>query len=305
MHRDAIPHRASRAHFGTHHIAEKDVPVDASELAEELSVRLAAPGYQPPMLPRAALRVLELSRSPNISMRAVVALFEDEPALAGRVLKMARSASYAADPSRVRTLQDAAVRLGIKTVRDIVLDASVNSRVFRAPPYTEAMESLHRHSRVVARLTPLICRNAGAAMDDAFVAGLFHDIGMVVLLHALSERAAERRVSLALAWPALVELHMTVGQSIAQAWVLPSDVEAAIASHHSFRDDRGAILPAALYVADTLADELGAPASPDGHLSEARSQLMLDRACEVLSLDAEKLAYVRRQATEMIGQMEP
>ncbi|MCC6812171.1 MAG: HDOD domain-containing protein [Deltaproteobacteria bacterium] len=301
MRANAAGPRASKQHFGIHRIDEHDLPLDATALSSELQARLASPSYTPPILPSAAVRILELSRAPNASMRELVGLFEDDAMLAARVLKTARSASFVSDPDRVRTLQDAAVRLGLKTLRDVVLDVSLNSKIFRSPVYSSAMESLFRHARAVARITKVVCRLTSVASDDAFVAGLFHDVGAVVLLHVLSETRRDSPLPVDEAWPAIMELHQAAGAQVARAWKLSHEVVGAVESHHGMAETEDARLAAALYVADTLAGELSFSAAPSPALLEPKSELMSRRARGLLELDAEQEALLRTHALEAVS----
>lgn len=97
----------------------------------------------------------------------------------GRVTTTAQSSLYAGGGATVRSLQDAIRRLGIRGLRNIVLEAAMQLRVFRAPAYAECMETIRRHAPVVAHFSHLVARGVRLDANEAFLAGLMHDVGLV------------------------------------------------------------------------------------------------------------------------------
>ena len=129
--------------------SDPDALVSVEDLAAQIRRVLDAPDYQPPSLPQVAMKLMALARQPQIEFHAVAGVLEQDPMLAAKVLARAQSALYMAT-SPVRTLRDAVVRLGLRTVRDLVLEVSLNLRVFNAPLYSGIMERVRRHSVATA-----------------------------------------------------------------------------------------------------------------------------------------------------------
>ncbi|HUJ25543.1 MAG TPA: HDOD domain-containing protein, partial [Myxococcales bacterium] len=121
----------------------------ADQVREWLRYRFASPDYRPPVLPAVAIQVLALSRKPDADLRDVAKLLEQDPVLAGRVLRLMQTPFYAAR-TPIRTLAEAVLRLGMTQVRNVVLEVSLNLRVFKAEGWAEPMADLARHSSEVA-----------------------------------------------------------------------------------------------------------------------------------------------------------
>lgn len=105
----------------------------------------ASPTYRPPLLPKTALELFHLSRDPDASLGKMVAILEQDPVLAGEVLRLAQSAALAgAHPPR--GLLEAVSRMGLTRAAALFYRVAVESRVFRAPTFMEPMERLRVHS---------------------------------------------------------------------------------------------------------------------------------------------------------------
>ena len=106
-------------------------PSSEQTLIDELNRTFAAADYQPPMLPSAALEILTLARDPNVSFGKIVGLLESEPLIAARVLRIAQSPFYSSG-AKVQTIDDAVLRLGIRTLRSCLPRPPPTRRFFRA-----------------------------------------------------------------------------------------------------------------------------------------------------------------------------
>ena len=123
-------------------VVELDDYVDPAEQAAAMTklVRgtFAAPSYEPPVLPVAALEVHQLAQQKDVKLEQVLATLEKDPLLAARVLKVANSPVYSGAP--LHSLYNAVMRLGMKNVASIVWQVALNMRVFRSKHYQEPME---------------------------------------------------------------------------------------------------------------------------------------------------------------------
>jgi hypothetical protein len=99
----------------------------ADELKERLLGVFRSPGYVPPVLPRVALELMELTRRADVKLADVGRLLSQDPLIAAAVLRHAQSPVYSRG-TPVQSLQDAVVRLGRLTVRDIFFEALTTAR---------------------------------------------------------------------------------------------------------------------------------------------------------------------------------
>ncbi len=237
--------------------ASDDVP-EAADLTRRLRTVFDAPGYRPPMLPQAALELLQLSQKPNVQFDDVIRLLERDPVLAGKVLSLAQSAFYASR-SPILSLRQAAVRLGLATLRDLVLEASLHLRVFRVPGYEKTMERLSRHATATAHVVRVVCARTLVDAEYAFLCGLLHDVGFVACLLALSENRALHALPFETLAPALNEAHQEASGLLARLWKLPAPIQRVVATHHEVVvDGAPQQVNAALVIAEHLTWEAGA-----------------------------------------------
>jgi len=234
------------------------VPLNATRLASVLQEALAAPSYRPPMLPSVALEVMSLARQSDVDLAEVVKLLERDPVLAARLLALAQSAQYARR-SPVMTLRQAAVRLGLEALTQMVLQAALTLRIFRPPGYAWLGRRLNRHSSAVAHVTRDLCRRASLAADHSFTVGLLHDIGLTACLGLATEQPSWSRLPFEALSPAVDAVHAHASGLIARSWGLPEPIPSILAHHHQpLVDGKPQPVNAALIVAEQLCWEAGA-----------------------------------------------
>ena len=182
-------------------------------------------------LPQVALKVIEVARDPDAGAADLKAVVEGDPALSARVLRIVNSASCGVR-STVTNLHQAISYLGFSQVRNLAMTASV-SEIFKKDEQVGSYcrSALWRHLvsvGICARMVASRCRIPN--FEDAFLAGLLHDIGIILedqRVHGegLSLSASERE------W--LGFDHCLLGERIAEAWGFPPTVRDAIRFHHS------------------------------------------------------------------------
>ncbi len=217
-----------------------------------------------------ASRLVALLVDPDVDVERVLAELDRDPALAARVLKVANSPFYGR-AGQVGTVRHAVALLGLTAVRSIAAAGCLDRLVpARGGPAFRA-ERFRRHSLAVAvaarELARLLHPDVAA---EAYMAGLLHDVGVLVLLRAAPEATARFDAQagpddgLQAERDALGATHEDAGRLLAQAWQMPPWLVAALAGHHAARqhapaegDAPLAALPALLGLADALACRAG------------------------------------------------
>jgi HD-like signal output (HDOD) protein len=267
----------------------------------------ASTSYRPPVLPAVALELVQLSHQPSVHFDELVALLERDPVLAAKVLSIAQSAIYA-PRSPILSLKGALVRLGLATVRDLVVEAALRVRVFRVPGYEEVMERLARHSTATAHLMRLVCRRTAIAADYAFLCGLLHDVGIAACLLALSDDARGGLVPLGAVEAVLDEVHEEASGLVTRLWGLPAEIQGVVATHHQV-EVGGTPHPvnAALVVAEELAVGLDAGMAPRGEgpasALDANGPEPFAAACAALRLDGAAQDALRAEAGALVARL--
>lgn len=152
--------------------------------------RLAQQAEQLYSLPAVALEVLRLAGQPQVDPRQIKLCLESDPALASRILKVVNSSLFGLS-RQVGDLQQALALLGLKPLKALLLGFSLPPQLLRTE-HTTALQRYWQHSLLKAIACRLIEQNVAASDDEeAFVAGLLQDVGVLALLQQLGEQYAK------------------------------------------------------------------------------------------------------------------
>lgn len=191
-------------------------------------------------MPDIAQRVMQLVSDDRTTPEMLQKVIATDPALAARILKIANSPFYGISRS-VRTLSTAVTILGYRSLRNLVLAVS-SKAVYKRFGLTEKM--LWEHAIGVAMAAYVIGKETRFPdPEEAFLGGLFHDIGKVILNNDAPEkynRVIERVYNDDVtAYFAEKEVfgysHPEVGALVVKKWRLSEELEFSIRYHHDFR----------------------------------------------------------------------
>ncbi len=214
---------------------------DPKRSNEEASRSLAAAaalaaGLKP--FPVIAQRVMTLLADPDTPVVKVRKAIEQDPALAARLLRVANSALYAPAVA-CRSVEDAVMRLGSRTVSEIV--ASLATLGMFSDAKTGHGASFRNHCvcvAAVARVLGTEWRYKG--VEHVFLSGLMHDIGKLLAMQ-VGEIRYEALDPTALASADQVHMHerafagydhAVLGAHVLERWKLPDDIAKIVALHH-------------------------------------------------------------------------
>ncbi len=193
-----------------------------------------------PTLPSVVARVNEIVESPTASAADINNAIRRDVALSARMLKLVNSSFYGF-PRRISSITHAVVILGLNTVRNVVLSAFVLD-AFSGKGLPFGHREFWIHSLGVGAAANALARKQGLAeVEDAFVAGLLHDVGKIVLhqyarvdFHDALRMVAERDCLLYDAeCEVMATSHAEVGSLLLDTWHLPSHLVEAVAVHHT------------------------------------------------------------------------
>ncbi len=236
-----------------------------------------------PTLPTVAARLIQLGSDEDAEIKEIVRLISSDPTLTGKVLSLCRRAELGLG-SKVTTVDRAVVLLGIEAVRALalsvhVLDWSQRTRVERSTAGGEQAQiagvfdrtGFWQHSLSVAICAELLCREhriSGVRPEEAFVAGLVHDIGKLVLdlvlpqaYEQVIQMADQRQGDIALFERSCLGLdHHSAGKHLAERWGLPAPVRDVIwlhgQPHEALPSGPNKTLVAVVTLADALCREM-------------------------------------------------
>lgn len=211
-------------------------------MTQEVSMAMAALTQRVtelPPLPQALVELMRLLREPDFSERHCAALIERDQALAARLLRLANSAFYGV-PGRVGSIGDAMRILGARSVLGALTAAALHGhvRVDSCPGFH--FDAYWRHTIGTALAARALAELLDSDADEAFLAGLLHDVGQLVLASFNPEatgraiaRAQQSGMSTLDAETAeLGFAHPQIGALVARHWHFPETICRAIERHH-------------------------------------------------------------------------
>ena len=191
-----------------------------------------------PSLPRTVAHIMRLVSDPQCSLSAVAHAISGDPPLTIKTLRLVNAAYYGLR-QKVSTIEHAVVLLGIKVIKNLAFTATVFDIM------KGSADALFRHSIAVGlamrALAEADIRKVNVqSSEEAFVSGLLHDIGKVLINEFLPKESA--RVAQLCAkthmpcYRAEREIigidHAQLGARLAQNWRLPDLLTGAVAGHH-------------------------------------------------------------------------
>lgn len=244
----------------------KTIRIDRVVFQQTLEKKLA----DLPPLPAVVTRIMTTINKPTTSAEELSRLISLDQGLSSKILRIVNSAYYGF-PKRISTVTHAVVILGFNTVRNLVLGVSA----FGMLPQKGGAAGLNRskfweHSVATAVAASVLTRRQlptnRTAIEEAFIAGILHDIGKLFLdcyfpvqLAVCMAFAGREQITLIEAERRVLDIdHTTVGRKIADHWNFPPMLSAAIGAHHAPVPDTDQFEMAALILAaDWLAWQAG------------------------------------------------
>jgi len=192
-------------------------------------------------LPQVVHQIIHLTNNPNASVKDLERLISIDQGMSMRVLNTVNSAYYGFS-RKIASIKDAVVLLGFKAVRNLAMTVSVfDLFVGKTDRQNLRRGKWWRHSIDTALCARLIASQvAGVSPDEAYTAGLLHDIGKPLLdrygdapyeqvedlvAQGVPELTAERQVYGC--------DHAEVGRAVSQHWGFPEKLVEAIGCHHT------------------------------------------------------------------------
>jgi len=194
-----------------------------------------------PSLPPVYMKVVNAVNSPNASVESIAEIIMADIAVTAKILQTVNSSFFGLE-EKVSDIAQAVSILGIESVKNIVLAVQAFEKI-EDPDQQALVDQLWRHSMSVAIAAKRITKHetdSEKKAEEAYTAGLFHDIGKLVLLKSspedygkARELAAESEIS---QWEAEEKTfgcnHAEVGAYLLGRWGLPVSIIESAALHH-------------------------------------------------------------------------
>jgi HD-like signal output (HDOD) protein len=228
-------------------------------------------------LPVTVTRLASVISDPGHHIADIVEVASFDQSLTANVLRRANSAALGARIP-VKTVRDAAIRLGSGALLSMALATNVSTKMHRPlPAYGLAEGQLWQQSVAALLAAESVRAHAGVEVPpEAPTAALLHDFGKVVLSHHFGPQVLELlRHAAEVDGMQLLEAevavfgvnHADIGGLVAQQWKLPHSIVDAIILHHStdpaLMPVNAAVSLAHAMVPDVLAGVAGQPREDD------------------------------------------
>lgn len=219
-----------------------------------------------PTLPTILLQINELVADQNSSAADVAGVIQTDVAIATKVLRLANSAYYGLR-SKVSSVQHAIAMLGFNIIKNLAITATVfeNFQEGGAHPHFDH-EQFWRHCVATGTLSRMLADRIGLSrkeIEAAFICGLLHDVGKIILEQHLHDRFLEaldltstEHIPLVKAEQDLFDFtHAEVGALLAERWHLAPEIVTACQHHHQplAAPPGEQLLPCVIHVADIMA----------------------------------------------------
>jgi HD-like signal output (HDOD) protein len=262
-------------------------------------------------LPEITLRIIELVESPNSTAQDLNKVISNDPALCSRILKVVNSAFYGL-PGQIGSINRAIVLLGLNAVKNIAIAASL-AKLFRGGSLTPefSAKDLWAHSIATATASKMICDHLKLAFaDEAFLAGLIHDLGIIVEIQAdrhriidvvgrvkPDENGAPTADMLEIETEIYGANHQDFGQGLCEKWKFPKNFAHVCGYHHRplelAKDIR--TLVSIIHIADKLAGGL-----PHGFRMDNQNLDIAPEILEDLNLSTDALKAINDKLPEQL-----
>lgn len=223
-----------------------------------------------PSFPTIYLEIMREIESPYSSSHNIAKIIAKDPGITAKVLQVANSAAVGL-PEKIHDPFEAVQHLGMTTVRSLALSAQVYASFAPGRLPNFSAEGLWSHLMKCGDLARTIMRRERAEFpeaEDAFTAGMLHDMGQLMLADSLPDEFAK---ALALAEQERIPLHEAELEILGAThtglaaylfglWGLPARIVEAVAFHHHPQnsDLKKFSSLTAVHVANALSDEADA-----------------------------------------------
>jgi len=215
-------------------------------------------------MPDVAAHVLELCQLAYTDAARVEKAVSKDPFISGQLVSVANSAMFAPRVPIV-SVRDAVVRLGLENVCDIVMMVVSNSTMYRVKGFDREVDDMRKRNLAAAlaarSMSRLMRTDSG---DYAFLAGLMHDIGELILLERCATLGGVTNQMMSdenegpVIRATIARLHTELGAAVCRIWKLPpSVVDAALFHHNCHKGENRFLTTALVAAADRITDHLG------------------------------------------------
>lgn len=208
--------------------------------------------------PNVVIRVNRLINDKNSTIKQIEDVVKLDPVLVSRILKMVNS-SYFGLEKRIDKISRAIIYIGLKNIRNLLAVDTLRNIVF-TKGQKNIFSHLWLHSAAVATIAQMISQRIyGKEGEDVFLAGLFHDLGMIIEAKTMADEFENMIQAYQIGNQGIIQCennnfgfnHVKLVTPLLEEWSIPEEIIEAISIHHLEVDD---VLPESVSGILLLAD---------------------------------------------------
>ena len=193
-----------------------------------------------PVLPVTVMKLIKVTSDPESSVQDVMDVIYPDQSLCLTVLKFANSALYG-HPKKIDSLQMAVSILGFNEVQTIALTKALMNSFGKLDKQQKLfIDKFWEHSFVCGMAARVIAKDLQMTPDVAFMGGLIHDIGKLVMLETFAADYSTENWMTKLSNQEMLDdelqmfsfTHDLVGGQLLEKWLFPENLITAVAHHH-------------------------------------------------------------------------
>ena len=270
-----------------------------------------------PPMPQIVFKARALLSDPDAEMRDLSTLLESDQAIATKVLKLANSAYYGLS-GKVSSIRHASSLLGFNALGQLISMVGTSSVLGKTlSGYALDSAGAWRHSLTAASASRILALRKNAELEnDAFAAGLIHDVGKLVLDRHVSDRREEfnrltegGRNSMLVAEQRILGLdHAEIGFEVCKHWNIPESISSAIKFHHQPSLSENDELAYIVFMANSIANMTKALEDTDSMMAQmdgidAYLYMIDDEALQFLGLTEEDVPTILGEARDAVNNL--
>ena len=263
-----------------------------------------------PAFPATIIKLIKMMDDPNVSINSIKEVIRTDEGLTVKLLRVANSAFYRGR-REIKTIEDAVVVLGLRTVKSMVFSVTVSPILSKElSGYDMGKEALWRQSQLSAMTAQTIAKKCKFKETDlAYTAGLLKDVGKVVLdeyiknnFDEVMKEVEEKNVAFIEAESEVLGFtHAEIGAKIAERWNLPPEIVEVIRYHHEpGKAELNPKLAMICHLADDLIMMMGVNIGADGlayRFDENSLEVLEMTAADVTEIMSDIAEYVDSEET--------
>lgn len=217
---------------------------------EKAIKELVAKGIKLPPQPKVLIELQKKLASDNYNMKDLTRILSSDPGLTAMLFKTACSPVFSSG-KKFNSIEQVLMVIGVKQIYNLVQAVSLSSSLSNTS--RKSFDIFWTRSQEVAQLAALISADRVSVCnifpEQAYMAGIFHECGVPVLMQRFPEYCAKLRLDTSTCWPKLADEdalfnvdHCSIGYLVARHWKLPDFICQAILYHHEMpHEELGAV----------------------------------------------------------------